>query len=280
VIENQFYRITLASRGAITSWVDKIRSNRQFVRLVNGRAINDLGDGTGTLQVENAGPVSVTLLATSSSPIAHTSRITFIRNSERVEIQNDINQNFNSTYTWGFGFELNNPDTWHEEVGAVIRAKLTTQGGHYSPRVNNSRYDWLTLNHFVDIGDGPVGVTLSNADCYFMRLGNSTVSNLDVLTPQISVLVGGSIVGAGGAGLPNQGGDTHFLQRFALSTHDTYDQTNAMKFALEHQNPLVVGNVIGGVSYPESSFSLLSIDNPNILVWALKPADDSPNNGL
>jgi len=277
-IENQFYQVTLSTRGAITSWVDKMRGNRQFVRVINGRAVNDLGNGTGTLQVESIGPVSVTLLATATGPLAHTTRITFIQNSERIEIRNDINQNFGSTYTWSFGFELNNPDTWHEEVGAVIRAKLTTQGGQYSPRSNNSRYDWLTLNHFVDISDGSVGVTLSNADCYFMKLGNSTPSNLDTLTPQVSVLAGGSVVDAGWNGIPNQGGDTHFMQRFALSTHDAYDQANSMRFALEHQNPLVIGNVTGGSAYPESSFSSVSIDNPNVLVWSLKPGDDDPNN--
>ena len=280
IIENQYYQITLSTNGAITSWVDKMRGNRQFVRVINGRTINDLGSGTGTLQVENVGPVTVTLLATGNGPLAHTTRITLIRNSDRVEIQNDINQNFGSTNTWGFGFELTNPDVWHEEVGAVIRARLTTQGGHYSPRSNNSRYDWLTLNHFADMSDGSVGVTLSNADCYFMRLGNSTKSSLDVSTPQISVLAGGGVVGAGWGGLPNQGGDTHFLQRFALTTHDAFVQRTAMQFSLEHQNPLIAGNVNGGSVYPETSFSLLSIDDPDVLLWALKPSDDKPNNDV
>ena len=62
----------------------------------------------------------------------------------------------------------------HEEVGAVLLAKLTTQGGAYSP--TNARYDYLTLNHFADMsGSDGTGMTLSNADAYFMRLGNSTI---------------------------------------------------------------------------------------------------------
>ena len=88
--------------------------------------------------------------------------------SRRIEIRNDITQNFDATNTWGFGFELTSPDVWHEEVGAVIRAKLTSNGGHYSPR--NARYDWLTMNHFADMTGSGVGVTLSNADCSFMQL--------------------------------------------------------------------------------------------------------------
>ncbi len=131
--------------------------------------MNDLGAGSGGVQIENAGPVSVTLRASSSSPLEHTSRLTLIRDSPRVDIHNQINQNFSDTHTWGFGFKLDDPKVRHEEVGAVILAGLLPEGGHYSPK--NARYDWLTLNHFVDISDGSdtIGVTLSNADCYFMK---------------------------------------------------------------------------------------------------------------
>src|SRR5581483_10846093 len=232
VIENDRYRLTVADRGAITGLFDKTR-NREFARAVNGRFINDLGPGSGSLQVENAGPVSVTLRADASGPLSHTSRITLVRDKDRIEIRNDITQNFSDVYTWGFGFNLDSPDVWHEEVGAVIRAKLLTQGGHYSPR--NARYDWLTLNHFADMSaGGGVGVTLSNADCYFMQLGNSSTSTLDANTPQISPLVGGQVDGSA-LGIPNQGGDASFLQRFALQTRTAYDPAAAMKFALEHQ---------------------------------------------
>jgi alpha-mannosidase len=277
VIENDFYKITVANRGAITSLQD---SSREFARTFNSRAINDLNStDSGNRTVENAGPVSTTLLATVSGSLNRTTRITLFRGLRRIDIRNDINQNFDSTFTWGFGFNLDSPDVWHEEIGAVIRAKLLSQGGHYSDRANNSRYDWLTLNHFADMGSGGVGVTLSNADCCFMKLGNSTANTLDTDTPQISVLVGGRVVN-GNNGLPNQGGDTHFLQRFALQTHDAYDPVAAMKFALEHQNPLVTGVVTGGGAYPETSYSLVTISDPNVLLWALKPAEDGISWGV
>ena len=277
LIENSSYGLTVSDRGAITSLIDKNRGNREFVRVINGRAFNDLGPGSGTLQVENAGPVSVTLTATGNSPLNHTTRITLLRDSERIDIRNDITQNFNSVFTWGFGFEFNSPDVWHEEVGAIIKAKLLNQGGHYSPR--NARYDWLTLNHFADISDGGIGVTLSNADCNFMQLGNSTAGSFDTTTPLISVLAGGQVDSAS-LGILNQGGDTHFLQRFALQTHDNYDQASAMRFSLEHQNPLVTGLVNGGSIFPPNNYTLLSIDNPNLLLWAIKPAEDGIGRGI
>ena len=138
----------------MTSLLDKTRSNREFAQSIGGRTINDLGNSLGTLSIENAGPVSVTLLATSSGPLTHTTRVTLLRGSPRIDIRNDINQNFDATYWWAFGFNLTSPDLMHEEVGAIIRAKLTTSGGNYSPR--NARYDWLTLNHFADFTGGGV----------------------------------------------------------------------------------------------------------------------------
>ena len=94
VMENEYYRLTVSPRGAVTSFVDKRLGNRQFAGSTGGFAINDLGAASGSLAVENAGPVSVTLRATSSSPLSHTTRITLTRGSDRAAIQNEITQNF------------------------------------------------------------------------------------------------------------------------------------------------------------------------------------------
>lgn len=276
-IENGFYKVTLANNGAITSLVDKSRSQRQMVREIDGLAMNDLGTGSGRLETENAGPISVTLRATAAAPLHHTTRLTLVRDSKRIEIQNEITQNFSDIRTWSFGFNLDGPEIWHEEVGAVIKAKLLDQGGHYASRA--ARYDWLTLNHFADISQGSIGMTLSNADGYFMRLGRSTTSYLDTRTPQISVLAGGQVDGPG-LGIPAQGGDDYFLQRFALQTHDAFDPAAAMRFALEHQNPLVTGEVKGGTKYPGDLYSFLEVDDPDVLIWALKPAEETSENGV
>jgi|GEM_PF-403940 len=277
VMENEIYRITVSPRGAITSFVDKRLGNREFSASIGGFALNDLGAGGGSLQLENAGPVSVTLVATSPSPLAHTTRVTLTRGSDRVEIENEVTQNFGGSRHWRFSFNLASPDVQHEEVGAIARARLTTDGGSYAPR--NARYDYLTLNHFADVtGAGPVGVTLSNADAYFMRVGNSTVTTLDTSTPQLSVLLGGSLRPYNP--IADQAGDSYFLQRFALRSHGAYDQPAAMRFALAHQNPLAVGPVSGGGSYPERSHSFVSISHPDVLLWALKPSEEGIADGV
>ena len=277
VIENEFYRLTVSPRGAVTSFVDKRLGNREFAGNTGGFAINDLGAASGSLAVENAGPVSVTLRATSSSPLSHTTRITLTRGSDRAAIQNEITQNFGGTREWRFSFNQSSPEVRHEEVGAVLLAKLTTQGGAYSP--TNARYDYLTLNHFADMsGSDGTGVTLSNADAYFMRIGNSSVSTLDTATPQLSVLAGGSLRPYNP--IVNQAGDSYLRQRFALQSHGPYDQPRAMRFALEHQNPLVGGTVSGGTAYPATSYSYLSISDPNVLLWSLKPAEEGIGEGV
>jgi alpha-mannosidase len=124
-----------------------------------------------------------------------------------------------------------------------------------------------------------VGITLSSADCAFMKFGGSTPQALDTSTPQLSVLAGGQVDGPK-LGIPREGGDTFFTQRFALRSRGRFQAVEAMRFALEHQNPLVTGLVSGGSSLPEKSFSLLQISNPAVVLWALKCAEAGITNGL
>lgn len=276
VIENEFYKLTVSGTGAITSWLDKTRSNREMVRIVGGRVVNDLGGSGGSVVVENAGPVSVTLKATAPAPFAHTTRITLLRGSRRVSIENHITQNFGGTQTWAYSFNLDAPDTWHEETGAVIRAKLTSQGGHYAAR--NAAYDWLSFGHFADMSaaGANVGVTLSNADCHYMKLGSSTLTRLDAATPQVS-----AVAGMDYNNFTNQMGVNSFLQRFALQTHGAYNGAQAMRFALEHQNPVTAALLTGADSaYPEATYSLLSVSDPNVVLWSVKPAEEGIQDGL
>jgi alpha-mannosidase len=231
--------------------------------------------------VENAGPVSVTLRCESGVGLKHITRITLFRNSDRVDIRNEITQNFADVRHWTFSFNLKSPDVHTEEVGAVIHVKTRKEGGDYAD--SHARYDYATLNHFADITDGENrrGVTLANADCSFVRLGHSTVSKLDTATPQLHVLAGGQVDGPR-LGIRGQNGATHFLQRFALRPHGPYDPVAAMTFALEHQNPLIAGTVTGGKNgpYPTARYSLLSIPNPSTLLWALKPHEDGVQHGI
>jgi alpha-mannosidase len=280
-IENAYYKVTFTNQGVITSLIDKQNGNKEFAKSVNNKYINDLGSGTGSngnLSITNKGSVSVSLSISSDSPIKHKSTLTLYKDVPRIDIENQIVQNFGNATTWSYSFNLTNPEVMHEEVGAICKAKLLSQGGSYAN--DHASYKWLTLNHFAAMNEGQSGITLSNADCYFMRLGNSEIGNFDVTTPQINVLAGGQVANGNTLGIINQGGDNLFTQRFALQPYASYSASKSMQMALEHQNPFVTNVVSGNDGYPETSFSLLTLDSTDVFLWALKPAEEGINNGM
>ncbi|MEI7732321.1 MAG: glycoside hydrolase [Verrucomicrobiota bacterium] len=283
-IENTRVRLTVDADGAIASFIARAQPNTELAGSIGGLKLNDFAANEtkgNAIVIENSGPVSVTLKCVSGAGRQHTTRITLFRDSDRVEIRNEITENFSDVRHWAFSFNLPSPDVHTEEVGAIIRAKTKANGGDYAD--THARYDYLTLNHFADITDGANthGVTLANADCAFARLGQSTPANLDTTTPQINVLTGGQVDGSW-LGIRGQNGATSFLQRFALRAHGAYDPVAAMKFSLEHQNPLVASAVIGVTNspYPATNYSLLNLSHPAVLLWALKPHDDGIERGM
>lgn len=284
VFENTAVRLVVERDGAIRSFVDKRRGDAELAATIDGLALNDLAPNSAAgepLRVENAGPVSVTLRARSDAGLAHTTAITLYRDSDRVDLRNEITENFSDVRHWAFSVNVAAPAVHTEEIGAINLNKLASQGGAYAD--THARYDYVTLNHFADIADGAgaKGLTLSNADLAFAKLGRSTVDRLDTGTPQLNALAGGQVDGRN-LGIRDQNGATLFLQRFALRPHGGYDQPAAMRFALEHQNPFVTGAIIGGAAgaYPADTFSLLTVSDPNVLLWAVKPAEDGPANAI
>jgi alpha-mannosidase len=282
--ENSAVKLIVGRDGAICSLIDRCRGNTELAATIDGLALNDLAPDSADgepLRIENVGPVSVTLRARSEAGLDHTTAITLYRDSDRIDLRNEITANFADVRHWCFSFNLAAPAVRTEEVGAINLDKLTTDGGDYA--TTHARYDYVTLNHFADItaGDDRHGVTLSNADLAFAKLGHSTVTALDTATPQLNVLAGGQVDGRW-LGIQNQNGATYFLQRFALRPHGAYDPVAAMKFALEHQNPLTAAALIGGDSgpFPADTYSLLTVSDPRVLLWAVKPAEEGIDHGI
>ncbi len=279
IFENGFYRLSLSHNGSITSFQDKSDGLYEYT---GSAALNDFGTGnltSGTYTVENPGPVSVTVNCSSNSPYTHISRFTLYKSVERVDIENQINYDIgDTTIVYQFPFNLSNSTVWHEEVGAVINAKLESNGGHYSDQ--NARFDWLTANHFVHVGNPLRGITVSNLGAHFFKLGNSSTYVLDENSSSIQFLAAGNVAFAT-LGIKKQAGNQTFQYQFALQPKSgSFNQTSSMKMALEHQNPLTTGIVSGGNIYPESTFSLINISPENDLLWSLKPAEEGAAKGL
>lgn len=283
-ISNQFYKIKFSPSGAITEIIDRKANNKQVV--LDGKTLNDLGIKNlqeGTMTVENSGSVSATLKAVSKDPILHTVRLTLFANSSRIQIEDSIQANFKDVKTWDFAFNLKNQTTRHEEVGAILTVKKETRGGHYSSQ--QARLDWQTFNHFADMSEENYGITLSNQDCSFFKLGESKVDSLWENSTELHALAGGQVdkklEDKGMMGIFNQNGQKTFFYNFALTTHqNSFDLTSAMKFSLEHQNPLTTGLIEGKNGDTQNSFSLLSINNPKVLLWSVKPSEEGIEKGL
>ena len=96
------------------------------------------------------------------------------------------------------------------------------------------------------------------------RLSISTHCISSAASDVYKTRVGGQVDGRG-LGIWDQDGDSLFIQRFALGSHKDYSATHSMRFALEHQNALISGNVlpVKGVS-PETIFFSVSSTKPTL----------------
>jgi len=276
-VDDGRYAVTLGAAGQVTSLVDHGDGDRELVAA--GGSLHALGSGAGTVTVESAGPVSTTLRVDAGGTPAHVTRVTLVRGVNRVAIEGLITQNFGDRQRYRYQFALPGAVIRHEEVGMIARVGRLAQGGDYADE--NTRTDGLTFNHFVDLSQAARGVTLSNWDSQFFRAGNSTITTLDAATPTIEAIVGMQVDGEG-SGLLDQGGDSRFLNRYALRTHGAWDAAAAMRFALEHQDPLVATPATGGpeAGLAADSSSFLVISDPNVLLWAFKPAEEGIGHGL
>jgi hypothetical protein len=149
---------------------------------------------------------------------------------------------------------------------------MVTQGGDYLPGTRASR---MTLNHFMAFGRPNYHLVISNWDAYAMKVNDSTNSSFDLSGDKVHVVV---MEQGPGAETADQGGDSFFLNRFALrGVEGVFDAAEAMRTALAHQNPLHVIVLPRNQDGPliADSAALLTVDSDNVVVTAFKPAEDA-----
>jgi alpha-mannosidase len=285
VIESSRYRVTLETRGQLTSIIDKaVAPNRE---LAGAGALNDFGGGSSAgLTVENAGPVSVTLRRDVSGAPNRRVRVTLVRDADRVEIENEILQNYTSLAEYRYDVSLPSPQIRFEEVGAVMRPGFAPSGDFLA----GARTDYVTLNHFASFASGsgtPYTLTLSNADAFLMKVGNSSVSSFNLPASQVSVLASAGIpFGSStlhGSDIQDQGGDAYLLTRFAVrGASGGYSGAAAMQASLAHQNRLVAVALARNHSGPltATTQSFLTVSAANVVVTAFKPTEEGSRGWL
>lgn len=274
-LESDDYRVRVDGSGSIASLIDKTRG-----RQLAGQGLNVLAGGQVTqAKLSNVGPVSATLNLTLTGTPARQVALTLFRDVNRLEIDDRI-VNFDvptsGAYHYRFAFNLPNADIRFEELGAIAKPGLTSDGGNFLP---GSRTQYMALNHFVSLIDGSYAATLSNEDSFAMRIGDSGVSTFDLPSSVINVFAVGNpyTPGINPTTIKKQAGDQNFRHRFAIFAQPgAYSAAEAMRGSLAHQNPLYVlpltPNSTGPWTAPTASF--LSISSPNVVVSAFKPAEE------
>jgi alpha-mannosidase len=269
-IESSLYRVVLGSRGQITSAVHLTPFPQ--VEMAGPGGLNDFGRGTElSVTAENVGPVSATLRMDVGNP-SRAVRITLYHGVDRIDIENSITQNETGFESYRFRVGLYGTQIRFEETGAVARPGMVWEDGDFLPGTRASR---MTLNHFVDFEKGDYNIMVSNQDAFAMQVNNSTDGVFDLTGDAVRVIV---MEQQAGAGANDQGGDTFFLNRFALRGIDSaFDGAEVMRTSLAHQNPLHVVELARNQpgSITEATGSLLSVDHPGVVVTAFKPAEDA-----
>jgi alpha-mannosidase len=267
-IESDHYQLVLGPRGQIVSALDK-RTGRNLTTA----GMNDLGSGSGGVaRAEDVGPVSATLRMDVADNPPRRVRVTLLRGVDRVEIDDELLGPRSDVSTYRFQTSLDSPQIRFEEVGAVARPGLGSQGGDFLP---GTRCDFMTLNHFASFATPAYTITLSNWDAFAMKIGRSSIQNFDLPTSELSVLALGDVTGSQ---IHDQGGDAYFRDRFALrGAAGGFSGADAMRMSLAHQNPLRTLALPRGQSGPLRApvGSLLGVSDPNVVIIAFKPAEDS-----
>ncbi|TWU59372.1 hypothetical protein Poly51_21600 [Rubripirellula tenax] len=261
--------IIVSPDGAIDFW-GATRLGKVMIK--PGARGNHLEPALGKISIESSGPISTTVRVDVARPIARTTRVTLFEHLDRIEIDNRLRENFSSVESWRYVFNLRFPRTVHEEVGAVIRASTLAEGGDYADR--NARTDWLTMNRMVLMRDTTAAVTIANRDCLFFHLGDARTDPMDSSSNTIYALAGGQVDGSK-LGIPDQGGDKTFVQRFALTASSPKRTiAAAMRGSMEFANPLVVGQIesFDGPLHP-TELSILNVSSDSIIASAMKVAD-------
>ena len=272
-IESDRWRVTAGAQGQLTSILDKATGNQELAGAGGLNTFDGGGGGDATVQAENVGPVSATLRVDLAGTPPRRVRVTLVREVDRIEIEDEILANVTSTSHYGFAVNLVAPQIHFEEVGAVARPGLAGQGGDFLP---GTRADYMTLNHFLDLADelGDYHVTLSSRDAFAVRIGGSTPTSFDLPTSNVSILALGNVAFGD---IANQGGATSFRHDFAVEgAPGSFSAAAAKRMGLAHQDPL------RAIALPRqqagkgraATASYVGVDAPDVVVTAVKPAED------
>ena len=294
-LENKFYLVEVDKRtGGIQRIFNKKRNVElvdikskyklnQYVYLSEGKEYTPL---VADISMGPRGKVSGCLIVESStlrSKIKTT--ITLYSNLDRIDITNELEKTPSSELQeehFVFPFNVPNHVYHYEATAAIIKPGLTQYGGE---QLRGSGQSSHACQSFVDVANDSYGVTLAQVQSYLVQFGHRTTLEMPMFPDPSNSTIWSLIMfnKYNLEMLDDQGGISNFIFRYSIKGHDRpFKASREVHFGWERNNELLmkVLNPHQRGELPSKSYSFLSCEPENVVVTALKVAEEGLGNGL
>lgn len=298
-LENEFYKVELDLKtGAIRSILDK-ELDRELVDSSADQGANQMvlrssvtaevmTSGAATIEIGRTGPVSGSLIVRTQAPGCPqiTQEVILYSGIKRIDIANRVLKDSTPLLEtfFAFPFAYDKPGFKYEGPLSVIEPLVDQFPG--------SNTEYYSVQHWADVTDGKTGVTLTSVDAPMMQFGGMwplyvsqahhgfTPPNFDHPFHTAKDVKKGHIYSFVLLNnyrtnfSPTQVGDLLF--RYSITSHPGgWEKSDACRFGYSASLPLISATVEGkcDAGLPASP-TFCEIDQPNILLLALKRAED------
>jgi len=246
-----------------------------YVYLSGGNVSNAQRNGPAKISVKENGPLVASLLVESDAPGCNKllREIRLVSGLDRVEIIDTVDKKaVRSVEGVHIGFGFNVPD-------AALRINIPW--GVTQPekdQLAGACKNWFSVERWVDISNGKLGVTWSTVEAPLLEVGGLT-ANLPRSQPNPRVYM--FKIEASPTIYSwvmnnhwhtnyraDQEGETVF--HYAIRPHTAYDQTAAAHFGVESTEPLIAAPAAG----PAPAGPLVEISSGPIMITSLTPSAD------
>ena len=299
VLEGRFYRVTIGTRGQMTSIIDKLHNNTELIDQASDTGANSFlyiisktnqspivssyMVASATLQC-SAGSVfgSITAIGRTTGVDSMARTIILYDSLPRIDIVNSMikshapSGNDEEGY-FIFPLRMPNFQVYHEICSGVMRPGFDqVQLDQYS----GSCTDYYTVNRWIDASNQTdYGITLATPDApiveYGMRRTSAMSVNYRTARPWVFSYVFNN---KWGTNFPeDQAGPVTI--RYSLESHGggSWVTGNAQEFGAGFANPMpcvvIKGPQAGDARFASARGRLIEINAPNVALMALKPAE-------
>jgi alpha-mannosidase len=292
-LSNERLWLTIDERtGDIKSLID-VKTNRELVDTSTVFQLNSFNyvpgvwngkDSSGNneqptavaIRIKEQGPLMASLLITSKAPGCKwlTREVRLVNNQPVVECINTMDKlRVREKEGIHYGFAFNIPDG---TIQMDIPWGVMTPEQDQLPGANRN---WMTFQRWIDVSNKTYGVTWTALETPVVEAGGLTGTILDGArqadrwikkTPPTQTIISWPV---------NNHWDTNFSpdQEGVITTtcylkvHEQYDAAMANRFGMEQHRPLIA---VPAKNNPLNK-SLLSLDNANVVISALKVSEDN-----